>query len=714
MAKTVLLVTPEGQSVKPHLLALDEYGYQALTVHNENDATTLLYENPEVDLVLLDTDLAPLPDITRTARTILKHRDLPIVFLVSKADYRFAEKISDITSYGFLPKNAAQPYLIESINMAFKLFAAHQATKESEEKYRAAFMTSPDSININTMEGLYVDINEGFTNLTGYSRKEVIGKLSSDLDIWAIPNDRARLVAALQKDGQVEDLESVFRCKDGRLKTGLMSARIISLRSQPHILSITRDITNKKQVEEQLRTSEQRYRSIFDNAADGILIGNNQGIITDANISMTDLTGYAREELLGQSINMLFEPDILQTEPLRYDLVYAGTSVQRERDIITKSGQHLPVVMNTRKVEENVLQAIFHDVSQLRSAEQSLRESEERFRLAVEGSRDGLWDWNLQTNEAYHSDRFATMLGYDPEELPDTVSAWRNLLHPDDKELAFQRVDDYLAGKTAFYESTFRMRAKDGSYRWITGRGKALFDKAGNPARFVGFNTDITAQKEQEKKVSRLLEEKEFLLTEVTHRVKNNLAMISSLINLKQAAVKDKVDLSDLKHQINAIRIVHDKLHTTQEYSTIEFETYSRELLREIFSAPAAPPVKLDLDVCAAAIPVKTIIPLGLIINEIATNAIKYGFSSSSEAHFGVQLQKDETEKQYQLSLSNSGNKFEIDPTSKDLKTVGLQLVGALVDQIRGKIEMIREPDTTFQITFPFPEPFPPAGEVGR
>ncbi len=703
MAKTILIVTTEALSVESHAHTLEEFGYQSIIVHNEDDATDLLDKRPEISLVLLDTDLGSLSVTSRAAREILNHRDLPIVFLVSEADHRFAEKLSDVTSYGFLPKDAPQLYLIESINMAFKLYAAHHATKESEEKYRVAFITSPDSVTINRIDGLYVDINEGFSNLTGYSREDVIGKLSTEIDIWAVPEDRARMVDALQTAGRVENLESVFRCKDGSLKTGLMSAQIISIQNQPHILSITRDITGKKQVEEQLKTSEHRYRSIFDNAADGILIGNNQGIITDANISITDLTGYSREELLGQSINKLFDPDILEAQPLRYDLVYAGTTVQRERTILTKAGRRVPVVMNTRKVEDNVLQAIFHDVSQLRAAEESLRESEERFRLAVEGTRDGLWDWNLQTNEAYHSDRFATMLGYSTDELPDTNEAWSDLLHPEDKAEAFRRVEEYLQGRTGFYESTFRLRAKDGSYRWITGRGKALFDEGDNPIRFVGFNTDITKQKNQEEEVNRLLEEKEYLLAEVTHRVKNNLAMVSSLINLKQSALQDKIDLSDLKHQINAIRIVHDKLHTTQEYSTIEFETYSRELLREIFAAPAAPPVKLDMDVCKAAIPVKSIIPLGLILNEIATNAIKYGFAPDVEARFGVQLRKVDSEKQYQLTLSNSGNRLEIDPRSEEIETVGLRLVDALVDQLRGRMEVHRTPETAFKITFPIP-----------
>jgi len=134
--------------------------------------------------------------------------------------------------------------LRESITMALELFEAHRKTKESEEKYRAAFMNSPDAVNINRIDGLYVDINEGFTKLTGFTREDVIEKLSSEIDIWAIPEDREKLIKGLNKDGVVENLESEFRRKDGSLTTALMSARLIRINGEPHILSITRDISH--------------------------------------------------------------------------------------------------------------------------------------------------------------------------------------------------------------------------------------------------------------------------------------------------------------------------------------------------------------------------------------------------------------------------------------------------------------------------------------
>ena len=114
-------------------------------------------------------------------------------------------------------------------------------------------------------------------------------------------------------------------------------------------------------------------------------------------------------------------------------------------------------------------QRLEKEVSRRKQVEEQLRRNKERFDLAVDGTKDGLWDWNLETNEAYYSDQFARMLGYEPEELPYTSAAWSDQLHPDDREKAFARLQAYLDGKTEEYESTFRMRTKSGGYRWIRG-----------------------------------------------------------------------------------------------------------------------------------------------------------------------------------------------------------------------------------------------------
>ncbi len=132
-----------------------------------------------------------------------------------------------------------------------------QALKESENLYRSAFRISPDAVNINRLsDGLYVDINEGFTRLTGFTREDIEGRTSRDISIWADPKDRERLVFGLSESGVVENLEAKFRRKDGSLTVALMSARLIELAGERHILSITRDISDLREAEERLNQAQ--------------------------------------------------------------------------------------------------------------------------------------------------------------------------------------------------------------------------------------------------------------------------------------------------------------------------------------------------------------------------------------------------------------------------------------------------------------------------
>jgi PAS domain S-box-containing protein len=146
-----------------------------------------------------------------------------------------------------------------------------EALRQSEDKFSKAFHSSPDSVNINRLsDGLYLEINDGFTAITGYTAADVTGKTSLEINIWAGPADRARLVQGLREHGQVINLEAQFRLKDGRLITALMSAAIIEVAGEKCILSITRDITERKQAEEALRNSEERYQNFISQSFEGI------------------------------------------------------------------------------------------------------------------------------------------------------------------------------------------------------------------------------------------------------------------------------------------------------------------------------------------------------------------------------------------------------------------------------------------------------------
>ncbi len=179
---------------------------------------------------------------------------------------------------------------------------ADTALRESEERYRTAFVTSPDAINITRLsDGCYIDVNEGFLRLTGWTREEVIGKTALELKVWADPADRQHLVDALRRDGYYENLEAKFQGKDGRVISGLMSAHLMRIQGADCLLSVTRDITERKIADDKLKLAA----SVFSHAREGIMITDAAGTILDVNDMFADITGYQREEVVGQNPRLL-------------------------------------------------------------------------------------------------------------------------------------------------------------------------------------------------------------------------------------------------------------------------------------------------------------------------------------------------------------------------------------------------------------------------
>jgi PAS domain S-box-containing protein len=166
---------------------------------------------------------------------------------------------------------------------------ANGALRESEQRFRTVFHTSPDAVNINRLNGEFVEINEGFSVLTGYERPDVLGKSSKDIKIWAVEEDRKRIVSELDKYGYADNIESRFRCKNGEIKPGLISARIIDLNGENHVLTITRDISRWKKVEEDKKKLESQLQRAQKMEAIGTLAG---GVAHDLNNILSGIVSY--------------------------------------------------------------------------------------------------------------------------------------------------------------------------------------------------------------------------------------------------------------------------------------------------------------------------------------------------------------------------------------------------------------------------------------
>jgi PAS domain S-box-containing protein len=190
---------------------------------------------------------------------------------------------------------------------------ARDAIAKSEEKFRKAYYTSPDPVGINRLaDGMYVSINPAFSRITGYTEQEVIGKTSWELNLWHSAEDGQKLVEDLRRDGQVTNFEAVFRMKNGDLRDGLMSATIIDLDGTPHILNITRDITEQKRAQEKLRESEKKYRWVVDNTADVIAVTDMDLHFTSISPSILRLRGYTAEEAMAQSLDQVMTPESMR------------------------------------------------------------------------------------------------------------------------------------------------------------------------------------------------------------------------------------------------------------------------------------------------------------------------------------------------------------------------------------------------------------------
>jgi PAS domain S-box-containing protein len=323
----------------------------------------------------------------------------------------------------------------------------------------------------------------------------------------------------------------------------------------------------------------------------------------------------------------------------------------------------------------------------------------ERIEAGLRAGHLSWWEMELPSGRVAFDDQKALMLGYAPEQF-ETYHDFTELVHPEDREVAMRAMSDHLAGACDRYEVEYRIATSDGSYRWFRDIGAITErDEATEYMRVIGIVEDITDRKEAQLQLQEALEARDRLMRELNHRVKNNLHLVSSLITLKERALNDSVDLSDLRHQITTIATIHEKLYQTDSIDVIDFGKYAHDLLRSIFSFYPGKTVEIDNQIRETVLSPDRSVTLGLILNELATNAIKHGFVGGETNRFSVRLKMDKGD--YVLEVANSGNRFPSDMRLDNPETMGLQLIDALAGQLEATVDVRREPETTFVLRFP-------------
>ncbi len=328
--------------------------------------------------------------------------------------------------------------------------------------------------------------------------------------------------------------------------------------------------------------------------------------------------------------------------------------------------------------------------------QEELIDSKNRLNLAIKGARLGLWDWHVQSRQLHLSTEWSEILERPQVDVLDLAldrASWPDYLHPEDFAKIQEKILAHIGGKTDFFESEARVKGRD-DWRWLAMRGKTNErDSAGKPIRVTGIAMDITSLKMAEEAIRAACKEREVLLQEIHHRVKNNFQVISSMLALRARAMQNKqiTDvMDDAVGKMRAMALVHERLCRSKDLSKVNISLYVEELVEALRGMFDAPPerVSIKIDIDNVWFEIDTAMPVGLIMNELISNAVKYAFPSERSGEIVIRLQCVGPRK-YELAISDNGvgmPEISVKRKFASQKTLGLGLVNILVEQLKGSL----------------------------
>ncbi len=378
----------------------------------------------------------------------------------------------------------------------------------AEHRFRLAFTTSPDSININRLsDGRYVTVNNGFTKMTGYTEDEVIGKTSAEIQIWADIKYRNELVEKLKTTSIVDNFEAKFRMKDGAVKDGLMSASVIELNGEPHIISITRDITDRKKADEILRLSEtnlknsQRVARIghYDfNVATGIWTSSE---MLDEIFGISDTFKHDVESWI-----KLLHPDDkeMMMNHLLNDVIKNKNIFNKVYRIVRHNNKEVKWVYGLGKVEldknNNVIRMFgtIQDITELKMKEEEVLKTKIHYQKLIENAPDGIVQISLEGKFKYVSPSAKKIFGHPlnqrVEAKPDSLT------HPEDLPLVLNTLNKIINDPSLIQTIQYRFKHTNNSWIWIESTFTNLLNEPSVDAIVINFR-DITERRKMEEAV---------------------------------------------------------------------------------------------------------------------------------------------------------------------------------------------------------------------
>jgi len=463
------------------------------------------------------------------------------------------------------------------------------------------------------------------------------------------------------------------------------------------ILSLVEDITNERLAEKELQKSQQLYKSLFDNSLDAIILADDNMRIIDINEAACQLLGYSFEELYMKSIDFITPNQFIDTDHAEWNRFISKGKLEGEFNLQHKSGERRIIEYRAvTNIMPGIHLSVMRDVTKRKIAESELKYQKIFMESAINCLPGLFYVANEKGQLIRWNKNMVDILGFSDEELPNINPM--DFYAPEDREIAKQKIGEIMEKGNAATE--LHLITKEGKKMPYFITGKHFSDRGHD--YIVGMSIDISKRKEAEEEIKKSLEEKEVLLSEVHHRVKNNLAVISGLMELQKEVTEDSnasIALNDSQMRVHTIAMIHEKLYQNENLSKIKFNDYIQDLTRLIRQSHKEYRRNINVlyDLDDVYLNVNQAIPCGLILNEVINNAFEHAFNNRNSGTISIAFKK--TDQKYHLSIADNGVGFPDNFCSLS-ESLGLTLIRTLARQLGAKIKLKSKEGVSYTILF--------------
>ncbi|MGM0458228.1 MAG: PAS domain-containing sensor histidine kinase [Bacteroidota bacterium] len=573
----------------------------------------------------------------------------------------------------------------------------------SENKFRV--MSEQSFAGMYVVDGTrFTYANPRLGEITGYTPQ----KLTKDVSLNDLihPDDR-KWITRLRRQWEKTKRDSFeiglrIISKTGEVRHVRTYGSAFKSSGRNKLLGVLVDQTSQVKALENFKLSVDSYQSLFDSITDSIYILDLDGIFIEVNKAVLEMYGYDKEEILGKGPSFLAAENKVDIEKTmqKFERAVAGIDQNFRWWGKRKNGEIFPKEIKLTKgtfFGHDVIIAVARDITETMEREETLRRNEELFEQLFKNSPLGIVLLDEGSNIRQVNDSFEAMFGFSSEEI-EGEDLDKLIVPEEDLEHARS-----LAEREETFTLTKKRRTKSGELIDVLIYGVPVMVK-GKTIGMFGIYMDITDRIQAEEKVIHSLEEKEILLAEIHHRVKNNLAVITGLLELQYHNLKNedaKAALRDSQLRINSMGLIHEKLYQNESLSDIDFGDYARELIDVIVSSQRQSPKQIDIqfDTVPVKLPIKKAVPCGLIINEIVTNSLKYAFQDDHPNPV-IRIKLTRSNGEATIEISDNGIGLNEPFEELDTESLGVLLIKTLTSQLEADLEVDGTNGTCYRFTF--------------